>query len=473
VGGYPIAPNMSDGSRGRDVALRSASVLVAGRAAQLLLGIVQVRLLFVGLTREDAGLFAYVTSLAALLATLADMGATTIAAREASRAPEREAALLGALGAAKLALAGVALVAFAGAIAATLGAGAMAAVLATGLVIATSALAGADVAFQVRQAFLVPTALRVATQALLVAGLAAAAAGGGLSLDAALLVYAAATAAAPIATFVLARRLVAFPLAGPGARDLLRLAMPHGIASAFVTLYFHAGTILLRNWKGNDATAVYGAGFKLFGFAVLLPGLVMVSVLPLLARDAIENPARGRALYERVFRVFAAVSLAGLAALVNLARPLVDALYGPGRYPETAPILVVLAAALVGVGAGSVASSALVAYGGQKTWMKIAAAGAAANLAVNAALIGPLGPIAPAIATAATEALVAALAIVAVRKREGFWPVSREFPRVAIAAALAFAVSKVLEETPIAMSLVLTGLVVVAYLVRFERRTEA
>src|SRR5688572_25081340 len=136
------APGVADAARRRnsallddramsDVALRSASVLVAGRAAQLLLGVAQVRLLFGTLSREDAGLFSYVTSLAALLATLADMGATTIAAREASRAPEREPALLGALTTAKLVLAALAVVAFLGVTAATVGHETSAAVLAT------------------------------------------------------------------------------------------------------------------------------------------------------------------------------------------------------------------------------------------------------------------------------------------------------------------------------------------------------
>lgn len=453
------------------VAFRSASVLVAGRAAQLLLGVVQVRLLFVALTLDDAGRFSYVTGLAALLSTLADAGATTIAAREASRDPARERSLLGSLLALKLVLSLGAAVLFVLVSGATLGAEASPAVLATGAVVAAGALSGADVVFQVRQRFFWPALFRVLSQALLVAGFASFAAfsGGGLDLPSALLVYTAATAAAPLATFLLARRTAPFPLEAAGALPLLRLALPHGIAAAFVTLYFHAGLILLRNWKGDDATAVYGAAFKLFGFAVLLPGLVMVSVLPLLARDKLENPARGRALYERVFRVFAAVSLAGLALLLNLGRPLVAALFGLERYSDSVPILVVFGLALVFVGAGSVASAALVAYGGQGAWMRIAGLGAAANLALNLALIGPLGPLGPAVATAATEALVAALAIVAVRRREGAHPFSSRFPRVGLAFALAFGVSFVLREAPIAISLAGTALAVAAYLVRFER----
>lgn len=457
------------------VAFRSASVLVAGRAAQLVLGIAQVRLLFVALTLDDAGRFSYVTGLAALLSTLADAGATTIAAREASRDPARERPLLGALLALKLVLSLAAAAVFALVVLATLESEASPAVLATGAVVAAGALSGADVVFQVRQRFFWPTCLRVASQALLVAGLATVAAlsDGGLGLGAALLVYTAATAATPLATFLLARRRCPFPLAAAGALPLFRLALPHGIAAAFVTLYFHAGLLLLRNWKGDDATAVYGAAFKLFGFAVLLPGLVMVSVLPLLAKEKIENPARGHALYERVFRVIAALSLAGLALLVNLSRPLVAALYGLDRYADSAPILVVLAVAFVFVGFGSVASAALVAYGGQGAWMRIAGVGLAVNLALNCALIGPWGPLGPAIATAATEGIVALLAIVAVRRREGVHPFSTRFPRVAIAFGLAFAVSFVLKEAPVAIAVVATGLSVVAYFFRFERDASA
>ncbi len=452
---------------------RSAAILLAGRAAQVVLGLAQVKVLFAALSKADAGRFAYVTSLALLLATISDVGTTTIAAREAARDPKREAALVGALLFSRLATAASATAVFAALLFGTLGGGASLGGLLAGLTILLGALSGAEIVFQVRQRFFWPTALRVLSHAALVAGLVLLDTRGSLGLDGALCVFAAASAVSPLGVILLARRIAPMRPTREGARDLLRLSLPQGVATAFVMLYFHMGTILLRNWKGDEATAVYGAAMKLFGFAVLAPGLVMVSVIPVLARDRSRDPLAARRLYARVLRIFLAVAAGGLAALVNLAPPIIDFLYGLDRYADSVAPLLLLGVALLFVAAGSVASGALVAYGGQSTWMRIAGLSAALSVAANVALIGPFGPAGAAAATALTEGTVAVLAVLAVRRLEGALPFSRATGWAALAAVLGFGVSYVLKDEPLVVSVTVSALAVAAVVYRSERGRES
>jgi PST family polysaccharide transporter len=116
---------------------------------------------------------------------------------------------------------------------------------------------------------------------------------------------------------------------GPlGVRGILRESLPIGVAGLVSLVYFKVDTVFVRAFAGDAELGAYGAAYKLFEGAMLVPSVVLAVLFPRLVRVCDSPRERGR--LERAI----AGSLLGLGALLGtlaaLARtPLVKLLFGP------------------------------------------------------------------------------------------------------------------------------------------------
>jgi O-antigen/teichoic acid export membrane protein len=204
--------------------------------------------------------------------------------------------------------------------------------------------------------------------------------------------------------------------------DVAKMALPLGIASVLGVVYYQADVALLALLGDQADVGEYGAAFRVVSALLIVTGVVMAVLSPVLARSFVEGPA----ILQRRFAT--SIHLMGLLALPLLVGGamvgwrVLPALPGFSAYGRGGVALSILAPAAALILFATVVQGVLIAGHRQARLLGIAAAGAAANVVLNVALIPSFGLYASAGATLATEAAVLALSTWAARRLGVRWP---------------------------------------------------
>lgn len=404
---------------------RSQAVLLAGYGIRLVVALALTSILGRGLGPDAFGFFTLVGTTLILAQILFDFGSTTIVVREVAIEPRRERALIEAMIGwrflAALPVAGgmllwailesdpqrrTVLVAAAGVLP----------LLAPGALMA---------AFRVRQSHERPelvgivthTLVLVASPILLQLGL-----GGALF---ALLPVARALLTATGIGWLGTRMLGYLPRPGlrhRGWRPVLSMAAVQAAVLAVQLTYFYADVLLVGWVRGEAELGAYAAAFRPLNPLLTLPSLLMVPLLPVLARMArFDRTGLVRQLRSAVAVLLGFAGLAVAAGTV-LAPELVQLLYG-GRYSfstlNAAPALLWLSIAFGLVLTVSIFQTALLADGQEGLLLRFALVGLVINVIGNLALLPHWGFTAAAFVTALTNAIVGGAVLVSTRTRLG------------------------------------------------------
>jgi O-antigen/teichoic acid export membrane protein len=108
----------------------------------------------------------------------------------------------------------------------------------------------------------------------------------------------------------------------------LRAGLPIWIAGLVSLLYFKIDTLFVRSFCGDAELGKYGASYKVFEGAMIVPAVVLAVAFPRLSR-AHGNPAAQRALERRIFELLAGLGLLAGAFCFFERSALVTILYGP------------------------------------------------------------------------------------------------------------------------------------------------
>lgn len=191
-------------------------------------------------------------------------------------------------------------------------------------------------------------------------------------------------------------------------RPLTRVAVPLGIASVLISVYYQIDAVLLLRIAGAREAGVYGAAYRFLAPLQFLPAAVMSSFFPVLSALKQLDPVRVRSLIQRCIELMAVISLPILGLTIVLAGPIVRLLYGP-QFARAAGLLPILMIAFVSICFGTLAGFLsplldlnwrLALYSGM---------GAVANVILNLVLIPKFGAFGSAWATVATEVLTMTL----------------------------------------------------------------
>ena len=171
-------------------------------------------------------------------------------------------------------------------------------------------------------------------------------------------------------------------------RKALPQALPLGLASIFVMLYFRTDSVMLEAIQGELAAGQYGLAFRILEALILLPAIVVAAFLPRLSTlfGDQQNEAFKR-LMRRGLGILAALSTA-IALALALAAPLVIILIDPD--PAAAPAIDALQILIWTFPFASVnylLSTALTATDDQKALAWMLGAAAVFNIALNGVLI--------------------------------------------------------------------------------------
>ena len=113
------------------------------------------------------------------------------------------------------------------------------------------------------------------------------------------------------------------------ARSALGEAWPIWLAGLLSLVYFKTDTFFVRAFAGDAELGAYGAAYKLFEGAILLPVVVLAATFPRLARLS-GDPPRQRPLERRIAAGLVAMGLVVAAGLYFARVPLVRVVFGAG-----------------------------------------------------------------------------------------------------------------------------------------------
>jgi O-antigen/teichoic acid export membrane protein len=434
-----------DTGRAGGLVMRGAVLRLAGFGAGGLLTAASAILLTRHLGVVRFGQYATIVALATLVAQLTEGGLTSLATRDFALATsERKVKLIGDRLGLQLATTVVAIaLCWVFALAAGYGSVRTWGALAAGLGLGLAMLQGTVAVPLVASLRLGATsALEFARQAILV-GLTVALVLVGAGLLPLLAALIPSSLIALAATWVLARQEVRVrPAFHPRAwAALVRPAVVLSLSSGVATIYLFTAQILTSLSAGSVQTGLFAASLRVFAVIASIPGLMVVSALPLLARAARDDADRLEFALQGLFEVALIAGVGVGVILVVGAKPIIDVI-GGHKYAGAAGPLRIEGAAVLGTCLTPVWSTGLLALHRHSAQLICNLISLAVVAGVTLGLAPVIGARGAAIATVAGEWTVAISLLIALMltNRRLVPKALAVGPRVALAGGGAFAV---------------------------------
>ncbi len=269
------------------------------------------------------------------------------------------------------------------------------------------------------------------------------------------------------ATWLLAGREISIrPRFKPAAwMALVRPALVLSLSSGVATIYVFTTQILTSLSASAVQNGLFAASLRVFAVVASIPGLLVTSALPLLARAARDDADRLEFALQGLFEVALVVGVGVGLTLVVGARPIIDVIGGHKYLGAVAPLRIE-GAAVLGTCLIPVWSTGLLALHKHSAQLACNLAGLAVIAGVTLGLAPTIGARGAAVATVAGEWTVAVGLLLALGRADrrllpGLWRIG---PRVALAAGPAFAVmlAPIPSLAQLAVAIVLYTAIVVA-----------
>lgn len=227
------------------------------------------------------------------------------------------------------------------------------------------------------------------------------------------------------------------------SRQVVREALPLGLAVLIITAYGRIDIVLLKAFTDSESVGYYGFAYRVVDLAFPLSFFFVGSVFPLLSTFHVENKhAEFKRLYQRSHDVLSLVGMSLVTAIILFASPLVR-LIGGAEYGAAVTSMQVLSMAVALIWLSNMLDHGLIAIGKQSALLGIAVGGLAVNISVNLVLIPIYGKEGAAAATVITEAAVLLPALIILSRYLGetpsFWVAGRLLPIIGVAGVMVYA----------------------------------
>ena len=243
-------------------------------------------------------------------------------------------------------------------------------------------------------------------------------------------------------------------------RQVVREALPIGLAVLVITAYGRIDIVLLKWFTNSETVGYYSFAYRAVDLAFPLSFFFVGSVFPLLSQlHADGQTERFRALYQRAHDVLSFGGMVVVTMLILFSAPIVE-LIGGAEYTESVRVLQVLAMAIALIWISNLTNYGLIAIGRQGVMLWIALFGLSINLASNLILIPLYDKEGAAAATVITEAAVLLPALFIISRYIGaapsFWVAGRLLPVAGVASVAVYALP-LRWETEVVLAMVLFG----------------
>lgn len=234
-----------------------------------------------------------------------------------------------------------------------------------------------------------------------------------------------------IVVFFLSRRFVKFSPHIDVAywKTFLRESLPMGATAIITFAYFKMDTILLSVLQTNAHVGIYNVAYKIMENLIFFPAMLAGLILPLLSRFIYTNRVNFEEIANKTFKVFVIIVIPIVAGTWFLSSDIIRFVSG-SDFSESAPVLRVLIFALACIFFGNYFNMLLVVGNAQKKLMQTLFFVAVFNILLNLFLIPRFSYMGAASASLATELLVVIVTSLLVRKYIRFTPSFESFGKI-------------------------------------------
>ena len=227
------------------------------------------------------------------------------------------------------------------------------------------------------------------------------------------------------------------------SRQVLREALPLGLAVLVITAYGRIDMVLLKAFTSSDSVGYYGFAYRVVDLAFPLSFFFVGSVFPVLSNYHTDgNHAEFKRLYQRSHDVLSLLGMTIVTGIILFATPLVH-LIGGRQYDQSIRSMQVLSMAVALIWISNLVDHGLIAIGKQGALLWIAGIGLVVNVGANLVLIPAYGKEGAAAATVLTEAAVLLPALFMISRYIGappsFWVAGRLLPIIGVSGVAVYA----------------------------------
>lgn len=217
-------------------------------------------------------------------------------------------------------------------------------------------------------------------------------------------------------------------------KKFLKESYPVGISAIIVFAYFKLDTILLSVLKTSADVGIYNAAYKVLENISFFPAMFVGLVMPIMSRYIFDERKKFELVADNTFKVFLILTVPLFVGTIFLAPGIIRLIGGAG-FSESAPVLKLLAAAMVFIFFGNFFTNVIIAGSLQKKLMGILLACAIFNVSLNLILIPRFSYIGAAVTSSLTEGLVVLLSCFVAWKYLKYFPSLVKFFPILVSGA--------------------------------------
>lgn len=191
-------------------------------------------------------------------------------------------------------------------------------------------------------------------------------------------------------------------------KSLLKKSYPFWLIGLFTLIYYRTDMVMLSLLREDYETGIYRAAYTLIEVSLLIPGIVVSTAMPSMARLWKEDRETLNVLFKKSFQMLVLLGVGGLTGYYIFARLGILIVFGQEFLPSV-PILRILAFSVPSMFLNSLFGSYMNATGRELTFTKITGFTALFNVVLNYFLILQYGPEGAAIATVVSQGIVSVL----------------------------------------------------------------
>jgi O-antigen/teichoic acid export membrane protein len=231
-----------------------------------------------------------------------------------------------------------------------------------------------------------------------------------------------------LALFVRQHGVPKFGIEMPYFKQLLSGAIPLCGSQISAMISNNFDLILIGVWLGTGGAGLYGAATRVVWVPTTIAIAYYTALRPLVAHSFVHGFHTVEAMFKRSVRVTTALAFGIGAGGLMLAVPLMTQIFGD-KYSTASPSFIVLLLAFCLMLISRNYRLILVTFNHQVTDLRIMAAAAGVNIALNLLLIKQFGITGAAFATLASESLILLLDYTCTRRLIDHVPLGRYIPK--------------------------------------------
>jgi len=215
----------------------------------------------------------------------------------------------------------------------------------------------------------------------------------------------------------------------PYWKKFLKEALPMGISSVIIFVYFKMDTILLSVMKTSVEVGMYNAAYKVVENIIFFPSMIMGLIFPIISHHIVSDKKQFHHISNEALKVFFILVVPMIVGTLFLSNGIIN-LIGGSAFHQSAITLRILVFALAAIFFGVFFNSVLIAGNQQKKLLYTLSGCAIFNVICNLIFIPIYSYNGSAVISATTETLVALSSFYLTVKYVGYMPKISHFSRI-------------------------------------------